>query len=85
MEIIAKFITPQNLKGLKSMSITSKIPDWESSYSKFRKTLMRMELDEIESLLDIYIMMSPLLYKLEIKAISDELELRKSSLGKELC
>ena len=46
---------------------------------------MRMELDEIESLLDIYIMMSPLLYKLEIKAISDELELRKSSLGKELC
>jgi hypothetical protein len=85
MEIIAKFITPQNLKGLKSMSITSKIPDWESSYSNFRKTLMRMELDEIESLLDIYIMMSPLLYKLEIKAISDELELRKSSLGKELC
>lgn len=66
------------------MSTTSKTQGLEKSYSKFRKVLLDIETDELEFLLDIYRMMCPLTYKMEIKAISEELELRNTSLGKEL-
>lgn len=66
------------------MSTTSKTPVLEKNYSKFRKALLGIKTDELEVLADIYGMMCPLSYKVEIKAISDELELRSTSLGKEL-
>ncbi len=66
------------------MSSISKTPDWESSYSKLRKTLMIFEIEELEFLHDTYIMMNPSFFEMQIKAIKDELELRKTSLGKEL-
>jgi hypothetical protein len=84
MEIIDRFITHKNIKGLRSMSFTSKIPDWESSYSKMRKRITTFKMDELEVLQDAYIMMDPSYFELQIKAIKDELEFRKSSLGKEL-
>lgn len=67
------------------MFTTSKTQDWEKSYSKFRKAIIDIETAELEFLLDVYGMMNPLIYKIEIRAISDELEFRNSSLGKELC
>ena len=70
------------------MSFTSKIPDWESNYSNFRKRIITFKMDELEVLLEVlqdaYIMMDPSYFELQIKAIKDELELRKTSLGKEL-
>ena len=66
------------------MSFTSKIPDWASSYSNVRKQLYSFEICELEVLQDAYVMMDPNYFELQIKAIKDELEFRKSSLGKEL-
>lgn len=66
------------------MSTTSKTPDWESSYSKIRKQLHTFDICELEALQDAYTMMDFDFYELQIKAIKDELELRKTSLGKEL-
>lgn len=84
MEIIDKYTIRKNIKGLRSMSSTSKTPDWANSYSEMRKVLMRFKTDELETLQDAYTIMDPDMFKLQIKAIKDELELRKTSLGKEL-
>jgi hypothetical protein len=84
MEIIDKSITHQNLKGLKNMSTTLKIQDWEKSYSEMRKMFCDFKTDELETLSDAYVVMAASMFKLQIKAIKDELELRKTSLGKEL-
>ena len=62
----------------------SKTPDWESSYSKLRKRLHCFDICELEALQDVYAMMDPIYFELQIKAIKDELQLRKTSLGKEL-
>ena len=66
------------------MSSTSKTPGWESNYSNFRKKLVRIKTEELETSRDVYIMMDPTYFELQIRAIKDELELRKTSLGKEL-
>ena len=84
MEITDKCITHKNIKGLVSMSTTSKTPDWESSYSEMRKVLHGFKTEELEALSDAYAVMGATLFKMQIKAIKDELELRKTSLGKEL-
>jgi hypothetical protein len=84
MEIIDKSTTHQNLKGLKNMSTTLKIQDWEKSYSEMRKMFCDFKTDELETLSDTYAVMGASMFKLQIKAIKDELELRKTSLGKEL-
>jgi len=84
MEIIDKSTTPQNLKGQKSTHITLKIQDWEKSYSEMRKMFCAFKTDELEFLSDTYVVMGTTLFELQIKAIKDELELRKTSLGKEL-
>ncbi len=84
MEIIDKYITHKNIKGLRSMSTTSKTPDWVNNYSEMRKIIIRFKTDELETLQDAYTVMGPDMFKVQIKAIKDELELRKTSLGKEL-
>jgi hypothetical protein len=84
MEITDKFIMYQNIREQKNMSTTLKTPGWESSYFKVRKVAANFKTDELESLQDAYAMMDPGHYELQIKAIKDELELRKTSLGKEL-
>ena len=84
MEITDKCITHRNIKGLRNMSTISKTQDWESSYSKIRKLLHAFKMDELEFLQDAYTMMNPVLHELQIKAIKDELQLRKTSLGREL-
>ena len=66
------------------MSFTSKIPDWENNYSKIRIMLKAFKTDELELLFDSYATMGYPIFELQIKAIKDELELRKTSLGKEL-
>lgn len=66
------------------MSTTSKTQDWGNNYSEMRKGLMRFKTYELETLQDAYTIMDPDMFKLQIKAIKDELELRKTSLGKEL-
>ena len=66
------------------MSTTLKIQDWEKSYSEMRKMFCDFKTDELETLSDAYVVMAASMFKLQIKAIKDELELRKTSLGKEL-
>jgi hypothetical protein len=58
MEITDKCITHKNIKGLISMSSTSKTQDWGNNYSEMRRVLRGFK--------------------------TEELELRKTSLGKEL-
>lgn len=84
MEITDKCATHKNIKGLVSMSTTSKTPGWESSYSELRKVVARFKTEELEVLQDTYTIMDPSQFELQIKAIEDELQLRKTSLGKEL-
>jgi hypothetical protein len=83
MEIIANYITLKSLKEQKNMSATSKIQGWEKSYSKFRAALLDVETADLEILVDLYRMMCPR-REMEIKAVLDELELRNTSLGREL-
>ena len=66
------------------MSTTSKTQDWENNYSEMRKMLHGFKTEELELLSDAYAVMGAILFKMQIKAIKDELELRKTSLGREL-
>lgn len=66
------------------MFSTSKTPDLASNYSNVRKIAASFKTDELEALLDVCTIMDPIYFELQIKAIKDELELRKTSLGKEL-
>lgn len=84
MEIIDKCITHKSLKERRSMFTISKTPDLASNYSSVRKTAASFKTDELEALLDACAIMDPIYFELHIKAIKDELELRKTSLGKEL-
>jgi hypothetical protein len=84
MEIIGKCITHKNIKGQVSMSTTSKTQDWGNNYSEMRKVLRGFKTEELEALSDAYAVMGATMFKMQIKAIKDELELRKTSLGKEL-
>jgi hypothetical protein len=84
MEITDKCITHKNIKGLISMSSTSKTQDWGNNYSEMRRVLQGFKTEELETLSDAYAVMGATLFKMQIKAIKDELELRKTSLGKEL-
>lgn len=68
------------------MSISLKTQDSESSYSKYRSAIMQLETDDLETLLDMYAMLSSVHseYYMEAKALEDELTFRKTLLGKEL-
>lgn len=69
------------------MSSILKIPDLEKNYfnyADFRKALKDFKIDDIELLLDWYSMYQDEVFKDQIKAIKDELDFRRSSLGKEL-
>ncbi len=66
------------------MSSTSKTQDWGNNYSEMRRVLQGFKTEELETLSDAYAVMGATLFKMQIKAIKDELELRKTSLGKEL-
>lgn len=66
------------------MFSTSKTQDWGNNYSEMRKMLHGFKTDELETLQDAYTIMDPDMFKMQIKAIKDELELRKTSLGREL-
>jgi len=65
------------------MSNILKALDLEKSYSKFRRSLEPLDLQDLDLLLAAYGMF-PFDYKMEIGAITEELELRNSPLGKEL-
>lgn len=84
MEITGKHITHRNIKGHRSMSSTLKTPDWASNYSKVRKVTASFKTEELEVLQDTCAILEPSDFELQIKAIKDELELRKTSLGREL-
>jgi hypothetical protein len=87
MEIIGKCLTLQNIKGLRSMSHILKIPDLvknSSDYSEFRRALSAFKIDDLELLLDWYRLYEDDLFEQQIKAITDELLFRRSSLGREL-
>jgi hypothetical protein len=57
MEIIGKCIAHKNIKGLISMSSTSKTQDWENSYSEMRRVLRGFKTEELELLSDAYAVM----------------------------
>lgn len=68
------------------MSIFLKTQDWESSYSKYRHAISSMKDEDLEMLLDMYGLLSNMYeqYRLEKQALTDELEFRRTALGKEL-
>lgn len=66
------------------MYTSSKTQILDESYSKYRIVLNSLKTDELELLIDAYTMMNISLFKMQIKAIKDELEFRNTSLGKEL-
>lgn len=66
------------------MYTSSKTQALDESYSNFRKSLVDMETENLEILLDAYTTISIPLFGLQIEAIKDELEFRNTSLGREL-
>jgi hypothetical protein len=87
MEIIDKFTTHQNLKGLKNMYTISNIQDLEKNSfdsDKFKSAIIAFKTVDIEMLLDWYRIYDKNAFKNQIKVLVDELNFRKSSLGKEL-
>ncbi len=83
MEITEPYTKQMNIKGQLSMSNILKALDSEKNYSKFRRSLEPLDFQDLDLLLSAYGMF-PFEYKMEIGAITEELELRNSPLGKEL-
>lgn len=85
MGITARFITPQNLKGQKSMSSTSKTQALgKNSFNEYYHMLYECSIADLELLLDWYALYEDHLFEDQIEAIKNCLHLRRSSLGREL-
>jgi hypothetical protein len=66
------------------MSTTLKTQDLDESYFRFRSQLSKESTEDLQLILDAYILIGGHFFDISIRAIKDELEFRNTSLGKEL-
>lgn len=66
------------------MSTTLKTQDLDESYFRFRSQVSKESTEDLQLILDAYILIGVRFFDISIRAIKDELEFRSTSLGKEL-